>query len=257
MSDVSLPARLLYRFVLPCRYCAKPWPAGGAVLEERYRLAGLGELENRPEWAEVRAAWNRQGLAFAVRVQGKRQPPWRAAGRPEESDGLQVWIDTRDVHNVHRAGRFCHRFAFLPGSEGDWSENSPLPLGEGQGVRANSSKDRPHPNPLRAPRSGRGEGISPLAEPLPIHRAKEPARPVARGLLKVRSKKQTDGYLLEAFVPAEALLGFDPAEHPRLGFTYAVSDRELGRQTLTVGSPLPYQEDPSLWATLELTGSDA
>ena len=51
---------------------------------------------------------------------------------------------------------------------------------------------------------------------------------------------------------AEALTGFDPQEHPRLGFTYAVVDRELGEQTLGVGSPMPYQEDPSLWATLEL-----
>jgi hypothetical protein len=87
---------------------------------------------------------------------------------------------------------------------------------------------------------------------LPIHRAKEPARPVAAGLLRVRSEKLPEGYRLEAFVPAEALLGFDPADHPRLGFTYAVLDRELGLQTLTVGSPLPYREDPSLWATLEL-----
>ena len=62
-----------------------------------------------------------------------------------------------------------------------------------------------------------------------------------------------DGYMLEALIPAEALTGFDPAEHPRLGFTYAVLDRELGEQTFGVGSPMPYQEDPSLWATLELT----
>ena len=51
---------------------------------------------------------------------------------------------------------------------------------------------------------------------------------------------------------AEALTGYDPAEHPQLGFTYAVLDRELGEQTFAVGSPMLYQEDPSLWATLEL-----
>ena len=48
------------------------------------------------------------------------------------------------------------------------------------------------------------------------------------------------------------LTGFDPEEHPRLGFTYAVIDRELGEQTFGVGRPMPYQEDPGLWATLEL-----
>jgi hypothetical protein len=215
MSDVFVPARFLYRFALPCRYRAKLWSARGAGLPERYRLAGLAELEGRPAWADVRAAWNAAGLAFAVRVQGKKQPPSCRADRPEEGDGVQVWLDTRDVHNVHRAGRFCHRFVFLPAGEGPQREK-------------------------------------PLAASLPIHRAKEPARPVAAGVLKVRSVIRAHGYLLECYIPDEALLGFDPAEHPRLGFTYALLDREHGEQTLTVGSPMPYQEDPSLWATLEL-----
>ncbi len=163
----------------------------------------------------MRAAWSEAGLAFTVRVQGKRQPPWCRESRPEDSDSLQIWIDTRDVHNVHRAGRFCHRFVFLPG---------------GSGRRLDQ----------------------PVAETLPINRAKEPPNPVRAGLLKVRCQQQVDGYILDALIPAEALTGFDPAEHSRVGFTYAVIDRELGEQTFVVGSPMPYQEDPSLWATLEL-----
>jgi hypothetical protein len=184
-------------------------------LDERYRLVGLAELEDRPTPADVRAAWSEEGLVLAVRIEGKRQPPWCRSGRSEDSDGLQVFIDTRDVHNVHRAGRFCHRFVFLPGGSG--------------------------------PRLDR-----PMAEWLPINRAREHPRPIRPGQLQVRSEKRIDGYLLEAFIPAEALTGFDPQEHPRLGFNYALLDRELGEQTLTVGSPMPYQEDPSLWATLEL-----
>jgi hypothetical protein len=215
MSDDLLPARFLYRFALPCIYRPQIWSADAPGLEERYRLVGLAELEGRATWAEVRAAWNDEGLAFALRVQGKRQPLWSALAQPEQSDGFQVWIDTRDVHNVHRAGRFCHRFVFSP-------------------IGGGSKRDQP------------------WAQSLPIHRAKEPARPLTPGALKLRSEKLPDGYFLNALVPAEALLGFDPAEHPRLGFTYAVLDRELGEQTLTVGTPLPYQEDPSLWATLEL-----
>ncbi len=87
---------------------------------------------------------------------------------------------------------------------------------------------------------------------LPINRAREQPRPVPEGILQARCQTLKDGYLLEALIPAEALTGFDPSEHPRLGFTYAVLDRELGEQTFGVGSPMPYQEDPSLWATLEL-----
>jgi hypothetical protein len=37
-----------------------------------------------------------------------------------------------------------------------------------------------------------------------------------------------------------------------LGFSYAVMDRELGWQTFTVASEFPFDEDPSLWGTLEL-----
>ena len=52
------------------------------------------------------------------------------------------------------------------------------------------------------------------------------------------------------------MTGFEPQEHPRLGFNYAIVDRELGLQTFSVGHPLPYDEDPSLWATLELRMKD-
>jgi len=215
MSDSLVPNRFFFRFSLPCLFRNQLWTAGGAKLEEQYRLVYLGELESRPAIAEVRAAWNQSGLAFSVRVQGKGQAPWCRATKLEDSDGFQVWIDTRDVHNVHRASRFCHRLLFLPC---------------GAGPRLDE----------------------PMAQSLSINRAKELPRPIQPEQLKVHSKKLTDGYLLEAYVSAEALTGFDPQEHPRLGFTYAVIDRELGEQTLTVGSPMPYQEDPSLWATLEL-----
>ena len=219
MTDVLLPARFLFRFSLPCRYRRPLWTPEGAALDERFRLVGLAELEARATPADVRAAWSEEGLAFTVRVEGKRQAPWCRAGKPDDSDGLQVLIDTRDVHNVHRAGRFCHRFVFLPGGRGRRFE-------------------------------------TPVAEWLPINRAREHPRAIDPGLLQVRSEKRIDGYLLRAFIPARALTGFDPREHPRLGFNYAVIDRELGEQTLSVGSPVPYREDPSLWATLELVDEE-
>ncbi len=191
------------------------WGPDGAGLDGRHRLIGLAELEDQAGAVDLRAAWSEAGLAFAARVSGKQQPPWCRDSRPEDSDGLHIWIDTRDVHNVHRAGRFCHHFCFLPA---------------GSGPRLDQ----------------------PTARWLPIHRAREQPHPVAPEQLRVMSKIGGHGYLIDALIPAEALTGFDPAEHPRLGFTCAVLDRELGEQTFSVGSPLPYQEDPSLWATLEL-----
>ena len=215
MSDSLLPKRFLFRFSLPCLYRKSLWTDEGAGLDAKFRLVGLAELEGRPMPAEVRAAWSEDGLAFTVLVQGKQQAPWCRASKPEDSDGVQLWLDTRDVHNVHRASRFCHRFIFLPSGGGN-------------------RLDRP------------------VAQWLPINRAKEHPRTIRPESLQVVSKPQKGGYVLDVFIAAEALTGFDPQEHPRLGFTYALVDRELGEQTLGVGSPMPYQEDPSLWATLEL-----
>jgi hypothetical protein len=205
----------LFRFALPCLYRAELWTAGGIHLGEEHQLLDLAKLENLPTFAEVRAAWNEQGLAFSVRVTGKRKPLWCREGRIAESDGLHVWIDTRPSQKVHRATRFCQHFAFLP-----------------QGGERNSA--------------------APVAGQLLINRAKEQAEPASTRLLHVRSEQRVDGYLLEAFLEARALPGYNPAEQPQLGFTYAVHDSELGRQELAVGKEFPYDEDPSLWALLDL-----
>lgn len=215
MNDRLLPPRFLFRLSQPCRFRDPLWSPQQQVLEDEYRLIDFEELDGRPAFADVRVAWSAGGLAFAVRVSGKRRPPRCDEGSPAQSDGLHLWIDTRDTHNIHRASRFCHGFVFLP---------------------AGSGKRR----------------TDPFAEQLPIHRAKEVANRVAPGKLQVRCQPRVDGYLLNALVPAEALTGFDPEEHPRIGFTYAVRDHELGEQTFAAGGEFPYYEDPSLWGTLEL-----
>ncbi len=215
MNDSLLPKRFLFRFSAPCHYRERLWTDKGARLGERYRLPSFAELEGRADPADVRVAWSEEGIAFSLSVEGKKQAPWCRASRPEDSDGLRIFLDTRDVHNVHRASRFCHHFLFLPGGGGD-------------------------------------QGSEPIAQAMPIARAREYPRPVEAGQLYVRSEKRVNGYVLDAMVAAEALTGFDPGEHPRLGFTFALIDRELGEQTFSVGSPMPYPSDPSLWATLEL-----
>ena len=133
-----LPTRFLFRFSAACRYRDPLWTAEGAGLDESYRLPRLAELEERPAWAEVRAAWSEAGLAFAVHVRGKKQPPWCRESRLDDSDCLQIWIDTRDVHNVHRAGRFCHRFIFLPCGGGPAARSSRWPARCRSTVRGSS-----------------------------------------------------------------------------------------------------------------------
>jgi len=86
-----------------------------------------------------------------------------------------------------------------------------------------------------------------------INRALQDAPLIAANAVPFRNTRTKSGYVVEAFLPAGALTGFDPDQNPRLGFYYAVRDAELGEQVLSVGSEFPYWEDPSLWSVLELT----
>ena len=215
MPDPLITPSFLFRFSVPCLYQAASGSAPGDMLGEEYRLPHFGQLDGRRTIADVRAAWSEQGVMLQVRVESKTQVPWCRESRLEDSDGLCVWIDTRDTHNIHRATRFCHRFMFLP--------------------------------------SGGGRRLDqPVADQLIVARARENAKPIRPDVLKVQSEKRVDGYIMQCFIPTEAMTGYDPNEHPKLGFMYGVFDRELGIQTLSSGTEMPFDADPSLWATLEL-----
>lgn len=219
-ANTLLAPRFLFRFAVPLKRREPVWSERGAALDAAYRLPDLAALDAggptaERRFADVRAAWGVDGLLFAVRVDGKQQPPWCRDSRVEDSDGLQVWVDTRATHNVHRATRFCHRFAFLP-------------TGSGRGLQ------------------------EPCADQLLINRARENARPIRPRELQARARVTETGYDLAAFIPAVALGGFDPAQHQKLGLHYAVIDRELGVQTLANGLEFPVDEDPSCWLTAEL-----
>jgi hypothetical protein len=219
MAESILAQTFLFRFSAPLRRHAPIWSTTGVKLDESHTLPSFGELEGKRMFANLRAAWSERGLSFVLRVGGKSQPAWCRSSRPDDSDGLHLWLDTRDTHNIHRASRFCHRFVCLP-------------FGGGR-----SQHD-------------------PAAMLLPINRARENPKPLTAAL-PILSRKQPGGYELAVHLPASVITGFDPAEHRRLGFTYAVADRELGWQTFTVGPEFPFQEDPSLWGTLELIDDNA
>jgi hypothetical protein len=212
--EALISPTMLFRFSAPCFYTDERWAASGIKLSERHRLPCFAELGGATPFADVRLAWSEGGIALNVAVRGKQQPPWCRDSRIDDSDGVQLWIDTRNTQNIHRAGRFCHRFAFLP-------------IGSGRKLD------------------------EPVAVLLAINRAKESPREIEPGALKIRCQRAADGYCLEGFIHAAALTGFNPAEQPAIGFSYAVIDRELGWQTFSVGPELPFVDDPSLWGTVE------
>jgi len=215
MKETLLAPNFLFRYAAPCAFRDLEWSTGGVKLPDDCRLPSFGELEGRRLFAEVCVAWNESGLFFTVRVRGKKQLPWCRATRVEDSDGLQLWIATRETQGIHRANRFCHRMAFLP---------------FGQGTRLDQ----------------------PVATTVAISRAREHPKPIPADRFGIHSEKRIDGYLLHVWIPADALTGFDVSETTSLGFSYAVIDRELGWQTFSIAQEFPFVSDPSLWGLLEL-----
>lgn len=216
---MAIPKRFLFRFRVPCRYFKE---AGALAGDDRYLLPSLSEMEGGGKHlfpCRFKAGWNEDGLAFSLRVSGKRQAPWCRQFQFEESDGLHLYIDTRDIQSVHRATRFCHRLVFLPTLDNKTDLNSET---------------------------------KPLAIWSPIHRAKEHPNPIATERIAVQSFLTADGYRLLIEIPGLILTGYEPNEYSSLGFHFAIQDRELGSFAYVTPSPFPHDNDPSLWTSLQL-----
>lgn len=215
-----LPPAFLFRYAFPVRLVEGLAAAKNlrADVIDDDRLPSPRALNSEQDFASVSVVANAEGLGVSITVDGKSAPTVCDVANPLETDGVQLWIDTRNTQSIHRAGRFCHHVAFLP-------------MGTGRGKK------------------------KPFATQLPIARAKEDAPLIDDGVLDVASKIRKDGYDLDIWLPAEAMNGYDLEASPRLGFYYAVRDAELGLQTLTVGDEFPYSHDPSLWSTLEIASS--
>ncbi|NKB68478.1 MAG: hypothetical protein GKR89_15555 [Candidatus Latescibacteria bacterium] len=214
--NAELPARAFFNYRVPLAPRPKNLRLDGRLSEwdEGTLLPDLGALEGSPGFAQVHLAWDPQGLYLALDVANKTSVAAHRQ-RPQSADALLIWIDTRDVRDVHRATRFCHHFIALPRGGG----------------------------------SGRQ---SATAWQQPIRRAREEA-PLGDGKkIRVASNIHPTGYSLELALPAAVLNGYDPDECARLGFTYLVCDHEHGWQTWATPGAHPYQFDPSTWATVEL-----
>ena len=212
------PNRFLVRLLYACPY-VKDMPRDDEEslieLPDAARLDPFADLDNAPQFADVRLGWNETGLGLAVVVKGKENPPIGDAARPRQSDGITLWIDTRGDRTGHRATRTCHQFHFLA---------------------AGGGPDKDEPAFVQSK----------------IHRALQDAPLVTSNDVPFRHERIKGGYRIEAFLSANVLTGFDPEQYPRLGVFYAVRDFEKGEQTPGADSDFPFAEDPSLWASLEL-----
>lgn len=204
-----------FRFRLSCPKRTKFWPPAAAQLDDACRLPTLAPLANAPDVLDLAIAWNDQGLGLRAVARGVGASRWCQPARPEDSDGLHLWIATRPTGESHRAGRYCRRLALLPTGGG-------------------RSADKP------------------IAVACAIPRTSEPLAELAEGSVSISAKLSADGWRIDAFVDAAALPGWDPAEIPRLGFFAALVDRRLGRVPLFAPPEYPWDSDPTTWAELEL-----
>jgi hypothetical protein len=212
-----LPARFLFRMAYRCRYVPAIPQKGDDLLDlpQECRISNWAAMEGLKTFAEVRLAWNELGIGLQVEVRGKEQEVTGHPSKLKASDGVTLWIDTRDSRSAHRASRYCHQFHLLPTGGGN-------------------------------------DGTEAYFAQAKIHRALQDAPHCPSHVVVFRATLNRGGYLLEAFLPATAMHGFDPEQSRRLGIYYVVRDNELGDQTLSVSSDFPYWEDPSLWSVLEL-----
>jgi len=178
-------------------------------------LPALGEIDDQPEFARVWSCWNETGIAIATRVKNKRQPLRCDPKKYWKGDNLRLCIDTRDARKNKRATRYCHQFFFLP-TGGGTQKNLPV--------------------------AGLGK----------LQHAREQAPQTPGGKITIASHVTKTGYALEAIISADGLFGFNPQDHPRLGFYYMLEDTDHGQQHLTIGDELYWNADPSTWATAVL-----
>ena len=216
-ADTLVDSAFLFRFGFDLQRFDGKWSDIGVKLSEAHRVPMFGGLDDGPQFADVRMAFADDGLFLTTRVSGRKTAVWCRDSRPEDSDSVQLWVDTRASPNIHRATRYCHWFSVMPAGAG-------------------SRRDQA------------------AAIHLPINRARAEPNRVDVRKIRVAGLIRPDGYDLSAFYPASQLTGYDPANHRNLHVYLAVVDQELGTQTLSVDAKFPYAEDPSLWAEVRLTG---
>ena len=214
MSPLVNPAAP-FRLRLPCHRRDRLWPPAPAGLGDDYRLPSFAAVVGVPDVLDLAVAWNDGGLAVVATARGVGSQRWCHPTRPEDSDGLHLWIATRPTGDSHRAGRFCRRLALLPTGGGRLADQ-------------------------------------PVAIAAAIPRTSELPADLPAGSIQLAARLLADGWRIEAAITAAALPGWDPAEIPRLGFFAALVDRRLGRVPAFAPPEYPWDGDPTTWIELDL-----
>lgn len=209
--------RAFFSFEVPIRYRERPPRIDGTLRDwpPEHLLPALCEIEGAEPHTDVYAAWNEAGLYIAFDSPQRAGPPRCDLTQWWKGDGVRICIDTRDARDVRRATRYCHFFYALP-------------VGGGKKLK------------------------QPIVQLHAMSRAKENPPGVDSSQVQIAAHVERTHVSMELAFPADALHGWDPLEHPRIGFFYKVNDVSAGGQHLTVDDELGWNVDPSTWATAVL-----
>lgn len=216
MSPLVNP-QALFTIRMPCPRRDRLWPPAGWGVDEACRLPSFAEVVGVPGVLDLWLAWNAEGLAVRGVARGVGHTRWCHTTRPEDSDGLHLWIATRPTGESHRAGRYCRRLALLPTGGGRLADK-------------------------------------PVAVAAAIPRTSELPAELPDDAISIESAATADGWRIDACISAAALPGWDPAEVSTLGFFAALVDRRLGKVPCFAPPEYPWDGDPTTWAMLDLVG---
>jgi hypothetical protein len=215
MSPLVNPAAV-FKLRLRCPRRDVLWPPATWGLDEACRLPSFADVAGVPDVLELWLAWSPAGLGVRAVAKGVGTTRWCHTTRPEDSDGLHLWIATRPTGDSHRAGRFCRRLALLPTGGGRLADKA-------------------------------------AAVVAAIPRTSEVPAELPPDAVSIESAATADGWRIDAFISSAALPGWDPAEVPTLGFFAALVDRRLGRVPCYAPPEYPWDGDPTTWAEVTLT----
>lgn len=106
-EDLNLKPVNFFAFEMNC-YEVKEF----GHLSSKHLLPDLSELNHETTFADVSLGWNRQGIVAQVKV----NHPYVASYSPKtgSGDGIEIFLDTRDLKSAGFNTRFCHHFLFTP-----------------------------------------------------------------------------------------------------------------------------------------------
>ena len=204
----------------------KPIAINGELSEwsDMYRLPGIRRTETigidrmNQRSPNVYMGWRDDGLYIAAEVFDPIIDTIPASGRWWTRDNIELWLSTRPVESDQQVyNAFCHQFFYVP----DYNPTDGRLGTVGQWHR---------------PGDAIGENLIPHP-----------------GI--VQSSRITPGrYVVEMFIPAKAMNGWDPAKHPEMAFNLHIRNFQASSDYFwSAPKELTTQMRPDTWGKLILS----